>query len=125
MAKINGLEKLSFAELGELRNRVDRMMVEKRNSARDQLRQNITTMLKDHGLSIQDLFGKGRKGPASLPSSTAILRTPRTPGPAAAACPLRLTAAGTKGSKAKREEFPYLDLHILRTRPVQPRPGKP
>jgi hypothetical protein len=38
MAKINGLEKLSYAELGDLRNRVDRMMVDKRNSARDDLR---------------------------------------------------------------------------------------
>jgi hypothetical protein len=53
MPKINGLEKLSYAELGELRNRVDRMIVEKRNSARDELRRNVAAMLKDHGLSIQ------------------------------------------------------------------------
>jgi DNA-binding protein H-NS len=103
MAKINGLEKLSFAELGELRNRVDRMMVEKRNSARDELRQNITTMLKDHGLSIQDLFGRGRKG-----SVVAVkYRDPKNPEntwTGRGRMPRWLVAA-TKGNKAKREEF--------------------
>jgi DNA-binding protein H-NS len=102
MAKINGLEKLSFAELGELRNRVDRMMVDKRNSAREELRQNITAMLKDHGLSIPDLFGKGRKGVVAVkyrdPKNPENTWTGRGRMP-------RWLAAATKGNKAKREEF--------------------
>jgi DNA-binding protein H-NS len=103
MAKINGLEKLSFAELGELRNRVDRMMVEKRNSARDELRQNITAMLKDHGLSIQDVFGKGRKG-GIVAVKYRDPKNPENTWTGRGRMPRWLVAA-TKGSKAKREEF--------------------
>jgi DNA-binding protein H-NS len=103
MAKINGIEKLSYAELADLRNRVDRMMIDKRSSERNELRQNITTMLKDHGLSIQDLFGKGRKGGVVAVK----YRDPKNPGntwTGRGRMPRWLTAA-TKGSKAKREEF--------------------
>jgi DNA-binding protein H-NS len=103
MAKINGLEKLSYGELGELRNRVDRMMVEKRNSARDELRQNITAMLKDHGLSIQDLFGKGRKG-GVVAVKYRDPKNPENTWTGRGRMPRWLVAA-TKGSKAKREEF--------------------
>ena len=103
MAKINGLEKLSFAELGELRNRIDRMMVEKRNEARDEVRRNVTAMLKDHGLSIGDLFGKGRKGGAVAVK----YRDPKNPEntwTGRGRMPRWLVAA-TKGSKAKKEDF--------------------
>jgi DNA-binding protein H-NS len=103
MAKINGLEKLSFAELGELRNRVDRMMVEKRNSARNELRQNITAMLKDHGLSIQDLFGRGRKG-GVVAVKYRDPKNPENTWTGRGRMPRWLVAA-TKGSKAKREDF--------------------
>jgi len=49
MAKVSGLEKLSYGELGELRNRVDRLMIDKRNAARDELRQKVTVLVKEHG----------------------------------------------------------------------------
>jgi DNA-binding protein H-NS len=102
MAKINGLEKLSYGELGDLRNRVDRMMVDKRNSAREELRRNISTLLKDHGLSIQDLFGRGRKGTVAVkyrdPKNPENTWTGRGRMP-------RWLVAATKGNKVKREEF--------------------
>ena len=102
MAKINGLDKLSYGELAELRNRVDRMMVDKRNSARDDLRKNIAAMLKDHGLSIHDLFGKGHKGAVSVK-----YRDPKDPEntwTGRGRMPKWLTAA-TKGNKTKKEDF--------------------
>ena len=102
MAKINGLEKLSYAELADLRNRVDRMMVEKRNSARDEFRQNITAMVKDHGLSIQDLFGKGRKGTVAVKYRDP--KNPQNTWTGRGRMPRWLTAA-MKGGKAKKENF--------------------
>jgi DNA-binding protein H-NS len=102
MAKINGLEKLSYSELADLRNRVDRMMVDKRNSDREELRRNVVGMLKEHGLSIQDLFGKGRKGTVAVkyrdPKNPENTWTGRGRMP-------RWLVAATKGSKTKREEF--------------------
>jgi DNA-binding protein H-NS len=102
MAKINGLDKLSYGELAELRNRVDRMMVEKRNSARDELRQQVTALVKDHGLSVQELFGKGRKGTVAVK-----YRDPKNPQniwTGRGRMPRWLTAA-MKGGKAKQENF--------------------
>ena len=102
MAKINGLDKLSYGELAELRNRVDRMMVEKRNSARDELRQQVTALVKDHGLSVQELFGKGRKGTVAVK-----YRDPKNPEniwTGRGRMPRWLTAA-MKGGKAKKEDF--------------------
>ena len=103
MAKISDLEKLSYAELGEFRNRIDRMMVDKRNSARNELRQNITAMLKDHGLSIQDLFGKGRKG-GVVAVKYRDPKNPENTWTGRGRMPRWLVAA-TKGNKVKREEF--------------------
>ena len=103
MAKITDLEKLSYAELGEFRNRVDRMMVEKRNSVRDELRRNISTMLKEHGLSIQDLFGKGRKG-GVVAVKYRDPKNPENTWTGRGRMPRWLTAA-TKGNKTKREDF--------------------
>lgn len=102
MAKINGLDKLSYAELGELRNRIDRMIVEKRNSARDELRRNVAAMLKDHGLSLQDLFGKGRRGAVAVK-----YRDPKNPDntwTGRGRMP-RWLAAATKGGQAKKDDF--------------------
>jgi DNA-binding protein H-NS len=103
VAKINGLEKLSYGELAELRNRVDRMMVAKRNEAREQLRGEITAMLKDHGLSAQDLFGRARKGGTVAPK----YRDPKKPDntwTGRGRMPRWLVAA-TRGGKAKRDDF--------------------
>ena len=102
MAKVTGLEKLSYGELGELRNRVDRLMIDKRNLARDELRQKVTALVKDHGLSIQDLYGRGRKGAVAVK-----FRDPKNPEntwTGRGRMPRWLVAA-TKGGKAKKEDF--------------------
>ena len=102
MAKISGLEKLSYGELGELRNRVDRLMIAKRNSARDELRQKVTALAKGHGLSIHDLYGRGRRGAVAVK-----FRDPKNPEntwTGRGRMPRWLVAA-TKGGKAKKEDF--------------------
>ena len=66
MAKINGIDKMSYAELAQLRTQIDRMMVEKQNSERVALRQKLADMAKEHGLSLEEVLGKGRKGKGSV-----------------------------------------------------------
>jgi DNA-binding protein H-NS len=102
MAKINGLDKLTYAELAELRNRVDVLMAQKRNSERADLRDKVTAMLKDHGLTPQDIFGKARKGGVAIK-----YRDPKNPDntwTGRGRMP-RWMAAATKGNKAKKEDF--------------------
>lgn len=61
MARMNGLDKMSFAQLSDLRTQVERAMAEKQSSERAALRQKMADMAKDHGLSLDELLGKGSK----------------------------------------------------------------
>ena len=77
MAKINGIDKMSYAELVQLRTQIDRMMVDKQNSERVALRQKLADMAKEHGLSLEEVLGKGRKGKGSVAPK---YRDPKNPG---------------------------------------------
>ena len=104
MAKINGIDKMSFAELSQLRTQIDRMMVEKQNSERVALRQKLADMAKEHGLSLEEVLGKGSKGKGSVAPK---YRDPKNPGntwTGRGRMPRWLSAA-TKGGKAKKEDF--------------------
>src|SRR5262245_17206356 len=103
MAKINGLDKLSYAELAELRNRVDVLMVRKRDNERKELREKITGLLKDHGLTAQDLFG-GRRGKGSVAIKYRDPKNPENTWTGRGRMP-RWLAAATKSGKAKKESF--------------------
>lgn len=94
---------MTYAELVDLCNNIDRLMVEKQNSELTALREKLTSMAKDHGLSIEDLFGKnGRRGSVAVK-----YRHPRNPlntwtGRGRMA---RWLVAALKGGKAKKEAF--------------------
>ena len=77
-------------------------MVEKRNSARDELRQKVTALVKEHGLSAQDLFGRGRKGAVAVKYRDP--KNPQNTWTGRGRMPRWLTAA-MKGGKAKKENF--------------------
>jgi DNA-binding protein H-NS len=102
MAKNPSLDKMTYAQLAELRNHVSRLMVEKQNSERAALREKMAEMAKAHGLSIQEVFGKGNKGPVAPkyrdPKSPENTWTGRGRMP-------RWMVAATKGGKAKKEDF--------------------
>ena len=105
MAKAVDLEKMSYAELAELRNQVDRMMVQKQNSERSALREKMTAMAKENGFDIRELLnGRKSKGKGSVavkyrdPKNPANTWTGRGRQP-------RWMAAATKGNKAKKEDF--------------------
>ena len=102
MAKINGLEKMSYAELAEMEAQIERLKSEKQNAERSALRQRLIDMAKEHGFDIHDLFGKGRKGSVAVkyrdPKNPENTWTGRGRMP-------RWMAAATKGGKAKKEDF--------------------
>jgi DNA-binding protein H-NS len=102
MAKINGLDKMSFAELAEMETQIEHLKSEKQNAERSALRQRLVDIAKQHGFDIHDLFGKGRKGSVAVkyrdPKNPENTWTGRGRMP-------RWMAAATKGGKAKKEDF--------------------
>ena len=104
MAKINGLEKMSFAELAELRNHVARLMVEKQSSERAALRQKMTDMAKEHGFDIRELMDGRNKGKGTVAVKYRDPRNPENTWTGRGRMP-RWMAAATKGTKAKKDDF--------------------
>jgi DNA-binding protein H-NS len=107
MARTRAPESMSYAELAELRARVDRLMVERKNEARTELREKIANLAKAEGMSLEDVLGakkgKGRgKGAVAIkyrdPSNPANTWTGRGRMP-------RWMVAATKGGKAKKGDF--------------------
>ena len=99
----NGLDDLSYTELAAMQARIERLKIEKRNSERDELRQRITAMVREAGLELGDIFGKGRRGGTVAvkyrdPSDPANTWTGRGRMP-------RWMTAATKGGKASKDDF--------------------
>jgi DNA-binding protein H-NS len=102
MAKINGLEKMSYAELADMEAQIDRLKSEKQNAERSALRQRLVDVAKQAGFDIHDLFGKGRKGTVAVkyrdPKNPENTWTGRGRMP-------RWMVAATKGGKSRKEDF--------------------
>jgi DNA-binding protein H-NS len=102
MAKINGLEKMSYAELADMEAQIDRLKIEKQSAERSAVRQRLVDLAKEHGFDIHDLFGKGRKGTVAVkyrdPKNPENTWTGRGRMP-------RWMVAATKGGKARKEDF--------------------
>ena len=104
MARMSGLEKMSYAELSELRSQVDRLMVDKQSSERSALRQKMADLARDHGLSLDEVLGKGRKGKGSVAPKYRDPKHPENTWTGRGRMPLWMVAA-TKGNKAKKDDF--------------------
>lgn len=104
MARLNGVEKMSYAELVEAELQIARLKIEKQNAERAEVRQKLIDMAKQHGFEIQDLFGRGRKGKGTVAPK---YRDPKKPENTwtGRGRPPRWLAAATKGGKVKREDF--------------------
>jgi DNA-binding protein H-NS len=102
MAKMNGLEKMSLAELSDIENRIGRLKGEKQSTERAALRQRLVDLAKERGFDIHELFGKGRKGTVAVkyrdPKNPENTWTGRGRMP-------RWMVAATKGGKARKEDF--------------------
>jgi DNA-binding protein H-NS len=102
MAKMNGLEKMSYAELADIETQIERLKSEKQNAERAAVRQRLVDLAKEHGFDIHDLFGKGRKGSVAVK-----FRDPKNPDntwTGRGRMP-RWMVAATKGGKARKEDF--------------------
>ena len=104
MARTNGLEKMSYAELVEAESQIARLKIEKQSAERAAVRQKLIDIAKERGFDIHDLFGKGRKGKGSVAPKYRDPRNPENTWTGRGRMPRWLTAA-TKGGKAKREDF--------------------
>ena len=104
MARMSSLDKMSYAQLAALCTRINGLMVEKQSAERAALRQKMADMAKDHGLSLDEVLGKRRKGKGSVaikyrdPKNADNTWTGRGRMP-------RWMVAATKGSKAKKDDF--------------------
>jgi len=104
MARNNSLDKMSYSELATLRTQIDGMMVEKQAAERTALRQKLSDMAKEHGLSLDEVFGKARKGKGSVAPKYRDTKNPENTWTGRGRMP-RWMVAATKGSKAKKEDF--------------------
>jgi DNA-binding protein H-NS len=100
----NNLDGMSYAELSQLQVRIERLKIEKQNAERNELRERILTMVKEHGFEITDLFGKSRKGKGSVAVKYRDPQNPENTWTGRGRMP-RWMAAATKGGKAKKEDF--------------------
>ena len=104
MARTSGLEKMSYAELSDLSSQIDRLMVEKQSSERSALRQKMADLARDHGLSLDEVLGKGRKGKGTVAPKYRDPKNPENTWTGRGRMPLWMVAA-TKASKAKKDDF--------------------
>ena len=104
MAKLNGIEKMNYAELSQLRTQIDRLMVERQNAERVALRQKLADMAKEHGLSLEEVLGKGRKGKGSVAPKYRDPKNPDNTWTGRGRMP-RWMVAATKGGKASKDDF--------------------
>ena len=63
MAKINGIEKLSYVELVKLQERVEQAIAEKRAADAQATKEQLRQMAEKAGFDIRELYGK--RGPKS------------------------------------------------------------
>ena len=103
MARLN-LDKMSYAELSDLRSRVESQMAEKQASERQALRQKMAEMAEAAGMSLDALLGKGRKGKGSVAPKYRDPKNPENTWTGRGRMPLWMVAA-TKGNKAKKDDY--------------------
>ena len=80
MAKVNGLDKMSYAELSELRDRVDAAMVAAQAAEKEALRAQMEALAARSGLTLADVLGNGKRSSKLKGSKVAIkYRNPKNP----------------------------------------------
>ena len=104
VARPNSFERMSYKQLAELRNQIDRLMVEKQNSARSELRQKMEDLAKAQGLSLNDVLGRRGKGKGTVAIKYRDPKNPENTWTGRGRMPRWITAA-TKGGKARKEDF--------------------
>ena len=85
LAKVNGLDKLTYAELLDLRSRIDTAIVERQGAEKLAIAKKLEAIATDSGFTLNELFGKksGRKASARSATTTSTVavkyRNPKDP----------------------------------------------
>ena len=68
MATINGLDKMSYAELLKLQERIEAAIAAKRVEGAAATKEQLRAMAEKAGFNLNELFGKrgGKRGPSSV-----------------------------------------------------------
>ena len=77
MAKINGLEKLSYVELINLQKRIEEAIAEKRVADAQATKEQLRAMAEKAGFDIKELFASADRQRALASPNTAIRKTVR------------------------------------------------
>ena len=85
MAKINGIEKLSYVELINLQKRIEEAIAEKRAADAQTTKEQLRQMAEKAGFDIKDLFGRRGSPKGTGAPNIAIRKTARRRGQVAAA----------------------------------------
>src|SRR4051812_26143605 len=105
MARLNGLDKMTYAELAEAETQIARLKVEKQSEERAEVRQKLMDIAREHGFELGELFGKsGRKGKGTVGVKYRDPKDPQNTRTGRGRMP-RWIVAATKGSRAKKEDF--------------------
>ena len=103
MARQDGFGKMSFGELTALRHRIDRLIAEKRDAARSELRQRMSDLANEHGISLDELFVRGGKGNRSLAVKYRDPKNPANTWTGRGRMPRWMVAATKRGKR--KEDF--------------------
>jgi len=104
MARTGDIEKMSYSELRDAETRIARLIIQKRDQERAQLKERVTALARESGFDLRELIGsgRGRTGMVTVkyrdPGNPANTWTGRGRMP-------RWMVAATKGGKVKREDF--------------------
>ena len=104
MARKNGLEKMSYADLVRMEADIGRMKIEKQAAERNAVRQKLTDFAAAAGFDINELFGKTKKGKGSVAIKYRDPKNPQNTWTGRGRMP-RWMVAATKGGKTKKEDF--------------------
>jgi DNA-binding protein H-NS len=104
MARPNGLEKMSYAELSDMERQIERLKIEKQHAERNAVRDEIVAVAKQHGFTVEELFGKVRKSKGKVAAKYRDPKNPENTWTGRGRMP-RWMAAATKGGRAKKEDF--------------------
>ena len=68
MARVNGLDKMSYADLLKLQERTDAAIAQKRVDEAAATKEALRAMAEKAGFNLNELFGKrgGKRGPSSI-----------------------------------------------------------
>jgi DNA-binding protein H-NS len=105
MARTTDIDKMSYTELKEMETRIARLIVQKRDAERAELKEKVAAIARESGFDLRELMGggRGRKG-IMAPVKYRDPGNPENTWTGRGRMP-RWMAAATKGGKVKKEDF--------------------